>query len=319
MMACRGRVKHKLGQLKCCCSLCPMTIPAETVAFLTALYRRSSGYLTLSAVHPEQSSPSRHLPLRDIPAIEQSLSDLLVNNRRGWHALYSVATRRADLGRWKRGGVADLHQLPALFADIDRPPDDVLPRLRDSDPPPSAVVLSGRGVHAYWWLEQPTADWSRANAALRRLAQQFDGDRAQVAGALRLPGSLNPKRDAGRCVLHTLNDHVYALEDLSVANPPEARSSSRLAGGETLNPRLLDVVSVRLLANGGHLKSNGWIDAYCPCGHQHDRPGKHFAFNPRIGVGVCLGRHGRMLLKDVCEHLNIDPHDHGGIYQTTHS
>jgi hypothetical protein len=135
---------------------------------------------------------------------------------------------------------------------------------------------------------------------------------------LRLPGSHNPKPGRDRCTLHTLTDHHYPLETFAMPTI-RVRDPPRLARSDTLNPRLLDAVSVRLLAYGGYLKPNGWIAAYCPCGHQHDRPGAHFAFNPRLGVGVCHGRHGRLLLRELCDHLHIDPRDHGGIYQTIHS
>jgi hypothetical protein len=303
-----------------------MTIAAETVAFLTALYRRSSGYLTLSAIHPnrKQSTPSRHIPLADTSALEVGLRDLLTANRRGWHGLYSVATRQADLGRWQRGSKADLYHLPALFADIDHPPREVLPRLRDTHPPPSAVVLSGGGVHAYWWLSEPTADWTAANAALRGLAQRLDGDRTHIAGALRLPGTVNtkPGRDNARCSLHDLNDHHYTQEDFIIPMPKQIETMAardpprrhRRYNNRKLNPQLIQAVSSRLLADDGYIQNNGWIAAYCPCGHQRDRPGAHFAFNPSIGVGVCHGRHGRLLLRELCDHLHIDPRDHGGIY-----
>jgi hypothetical protein len=292
-----------------------MTTPAETVAFLTALYRRSAGYLTLSAVRPGQATPSRHIALADTSALASGLHDLLAGNRRGWHAFYSVAPRQTDLGRWRRGGTANLHHLPALFADIDRPPAEVLPRLRDTHPSPSAVVLSGGGVHAYWWLTAPTVDWRTANAVLRGLAQHLDGDRTHVAGALRLPGSRNPKPGRDRCTLHTLTDHHYPLEAFPMPTP-QVRDPPRLARSDTLNPRLLDAVSVRLLTHGGYLKPNGWIAAHCPAGHRRDHPGAHFAFNPRLGVGVCHGRHGCLLLRELCDHLHINPRDHGGIYST---
>jgi len=32
------------------------------------------------------------------------------------------------------------------------------------------------------------------------------------------------------------------------------------------------------------------------------------------GVGVCLGRHGRLLLKDLCLLLHLQPSDYGGFY-----
>jgi hypothetical protein len=306
-----------------------MTIPAETRAFLTALYRRSEGYLTLSTIHPDKShpTPSRHIPLADIPALEKGLFDLLAANRGGWGAVFSVATRKTNLGRWRRGGSDKLHQLPALFADIDRPPREVLPRLHDTHLPPSAIVMSGNGVHIYWWMTNPTNDWLWASAALRALAELFGGDRTSIAGAMRLPGTINtkPGRHNARCSLHTLNDHHYIKEDFMITLPkttetvavrdsPRRRERSSTPIDRTLNPQLIQAVSSRLLADGGHVQRNGWIAATCPCGHRHDRPGAHFAFNPQIGVGVCHGRHGRLLLRELCHYLNLDPTHYGGLY-----
>jgi hypothetical protein len=189
-------------------------------------------------------------------------------------------------------------------------------------------VLSGGGVHAYWWMSEPTDDWTWASAALRALANQLDGDRTNIAGAMRMPGTVNtkPRRDNTRCSLHTLNDHHYTQEDfiipipkpietVAVRDPPRRRRRSPTSLNRTLNPQLVQAVSSRLLADGGHIQRNGWIAAYCPCGHRHDRPGAHFAFNPSIGVGVCHGRHGRLLLRELCHYLNIDPIHYGGLYE----
>jgi len=306
-----------------------MIIPAETTAFLTALYRRSGGYLTLSAIHPDgtRPTPSRHTRLADTPALEQALLGLRTSNRGGWGAVFSVATRKTDLGRWRRGGHAELYRLPALFTDIDRPPRQVLPRLRGFHPSPSAVVLSGGGVHVYWWLARPTTDWLWASATLQALAEQLGGDRTHPAGAMRLPGTVNtkPGRNNAHCSLHTLNDRHYTKEDFdimlpkpiettAVRDPPRRRARSSTSTNRGLNRYLIHVVSSQLLADGGRVQRNGWIAAYCPCGHARDRPGAHFAFNPQIGVGVCHGRHGRLLLRELCGRLNINPNHHGGLY-----
>lgn len=306
-----------------------MTIPAETHAFLLALYRRSSGYLTLSALPPDRDcpTPSRHLRLNHVVGLESGVRAVLRANRHGWGAVFSVATRLGNLGRWRRGGGNDLYQLPALFADLDRPPRKALPCLHDCHPPPSAIVLSGGGVHAYWWLTDPTTDWEWASTVLQSLAEQLGGDRTHPAGAMRLPGTVNtkPGRNNARCTLHTLNNYHYTKEDfpimlpnpiqtVAVRDPPRRRERSFASTNRRLNPQLIRAVSARLLADGGHIQRNGWIAAYCPCGHRRDRPGAHFAFNPDIGVGVCHGRHGRLLLRDLCHHLKIDPIHYGGLY-----
>lgn len=43
--------------------------------------------------------------------------------------------------------------------------------------------------------------------------------------------------------------------------------------------------------------------------------GQHFGFLPTRGVARCFGRHGQLLLHDLCTHMEIDPADYGGLYQ----
>ena len=139
---------------------------------------------------------------------------------------------------------------------------------------------------------------------------------------MRLPGSRNPKlgRQYAPCTLLALNNIRYLKEDFpvmlpqpAVRAPPQQRKRAS-AAHRTLNRKLIDAVSARLLADGGRVQANGWIAAHCPGDDDRDRPGAHFAFNPQIGVGVCHGRHGRLLLRDLCQHLNINPTHYGGLY-----
>jgi hypothetical protein len=67
---------------------------------------------------------------------------------------------------------------------------------------------------------------------------------------------------------------------------------------------------------GGYWQRNGWLGACCPCGHEYDAPGRHFAFSPHKAVGVCLGKHGTLHLTDLCNRLQINPADYGGLYRT---
>jgi len=292
----------------------------ESLRFLTALTARAhTGYLTLTALPTDRSqpAPSRHLPLSDPDAFPDALTALHHANQRGWGGVCSLATRPHDLGRWRRGGQADLHQLLALFVDLDYAPAEACARLRDHPPPPSAIVLSGGGVHAYWWLSTPTSDWKRASALLDQLAHTLHGDRTHPSGALRLPGTRNtkPTRHGARCTLHHLSDHSYTWQDFFPpvsAPPPPPRLSPRSAA--SLNPALLEAVAQRLLVQGGYRQRNGWLATCCPCGHAHDRPGAHFAFHPDWGIGVCHGRHGRLLLRDLCPLLHLDPTEYGGYY-----
>lgn len=310
-----------------------MSISAETHAFLSAMYRGSRGYLTLTALPPSSrhAPPSRHIALHHPDQLAEGLTALLHQNHAGWSAVFSVATRRRDLGRWRRGSGAALATLPALFVDIDRSPAVALAALDAYPLPPSATVLSGGGVHAYWWLDEPTQDWGRAEATLRGLSRALDGDRTHPAGAMRLPGTINPKPDRGgaRCRLHTLTLNRYPLSAFP-AEPQRAtrshfnprhrhgpggkRKPPEASGSERLNPDLIRAVEAALLTGGGFYKANGWLAAHCPYPHKRDAPGMHFAFNPALGMGVCQGRHGRLLTRDICTQLNISIQAHGGLY-----
>jgi hypothetical protein len=82
-----------------------------------------------------------------------------------------------------------------------------------------------------------------------------------------------------------------------------------------LNPALVKGIAGCLLSEfHGHVKANGYIAALCPCGHCRDYPGSHFNFDPTRAIGTCFGRHGRLLLKDLCELLRVDPANYGGLY-----
>ena len=51
-----------------------------------------------------------------------------------------------------------------------------------------------------------------------------------------------------------------------------------------------------------------------PLDHERDAPGSHFFFNPSLGLGHCFGKHGRLLLTDLCAALSLNPNNYGGIY-----
>jgi hypothetical protein len=156
-----------------------------------------------------------------------------------------------------------------------------------------------------------------------------------VAQSLRLPGTVNHKPGRNGAICHLLDLHpgrCYSLLEfvpyLAEAEAEQAKRShsqpnvrwigNSLAWEDAhvgdLNPALVsDIANCLIQHYGGHLKSNGWIAALCPCGHTHDRPGKHFYFCAEAGLGWCWGRHGAMLLKDLCCALHIDVSSYGWI------
>ncbi len=307
---------------------------SEARTFLDALFARCDpeSILTLTALPPIVSlpTPSRHLPLRDVALLSNALERLEMANENGWSGLVGIGTRRANLGRWRRGGKNDLVALPALFVDIDTLK-GVEKRITRCPVQPSCIVSSGHGLHLYFYLREPTQDWRQATRVLCGLATYFKGDSAvSVAQSMRLPGTLNHK--SGResvpcCILDHYPERRYMLNDFSMFIQGNGKSRyrtpshnylfesdcNRVAIGDP-NPALIQDVTQNLIAAyGGRMQANGWLAAYCPCGHRRDGVGAHFGFNPAWGMGVCFGRHGRLRLIDLCPLLGIDPNCYGWV------
>lgn len=299
----------------------------DTLRFLEYLFERASapGYVTLSALPPAdtQPTPSRHIEVHDLTRLTAALDDLQTANRQGWGAVVGIALRKANLGRWHRGGKSDLTSLPALFVDCDHP--GQLEQLRSFWLPPSCLVHSGWGHHAYWFLHRPTQQFAFAESIMRGLAECFGGDNVtSSAHSLRLVGTINtkPGRAAFPCSLVELcPERRYALADFAayVQAPMPSRqtesinphrSVSAIYSQHHLRPDQVEsavrAVSDSLLHNyGGYTRRNGWIAACCPFGHTQDRPGMHFGWSPQHKCGRCFGRHGSVGLLEMCRQLGV--------------
>lgn len=259
----------------------------DTLAFLDVLFERcgllhSSARLTFTVIHPDGTfpTPSRHITLDNRAALLDTLQRLSDTNRMGWGAYFAVGLRKPGLSRWQRGGAAEVVALPAFYTDVDDPTDTTLVKLRRARLPPSVIVHSGGGYHAYWLLDEPTSDLNTARQVLQGLARTFGGDGLSSAQSLRLPGTVNckPERSGALCRLVETSDRHYRLSDFQPFLPP------------TPHP-------------------------LCPCGHARDAPGARFFFNPTIGCGRCHGRYGTLRLTDLCSVLGIDAATYGGVYR----
>ncbi|MEO8612837.1 MAG: hypothetical protein ABI690_33395, partial [Chloroflexota bacterium] len=193
--------------------------------------------------------------------------------------------------------------------------------------PPSVIVHSGGGYHAYWLLDEPTTDLSTSRQVLQGLARALGGDGLSPAQSLRLPGTVNtkPERGGALCHLVEISDRHYRLSDFQPFIPPTPRPaapqlSPRAAyhtGSRNLNAELLHVITAVLYRDYAAREGqrSTWMAALCPCGHARDSPGTHFFWNPTIGCGRCHGRHGTLRLTDLCSILGIDAAAYGGIYR----
>jgi hypothetical protein len=306
----------------------------DTLAFLDILFERcvslrSSSRLTFTVIHPtsQQPTPSRHIPLDNRAALLDTLQRLSDSNQMGWGAYFAVGLRKPGLSRWKRGGTSEVVALPAFYTDIDDPTDATVIKLRSARLPPSVIVHSGGGYHAYWLLDEPTRDLNTARQVLQGLARTFGGDGLSPAQSLRLPGTTNHKPERGGAVCHLVesSDRHYRLSDFGPFIPPmpspltrqSARQASHHTSSRILNVELIHAITTVLYRDyaAREQRRSDWLAALCPCGHARDSPGAHFFFNSTIGCGRCHGRHGTLRLTDLCSVLDIDAASYGGVYR----
>jgi Protein of unknown function (DUF3987)/Primase C terminal 1 (PriCT-1) len=132
------------------------------------------------------------------------------------------------------GTLDNCASLGVIFVDIDfkvLPESDARRRLDTFPLPPSLVVHSGHGLHAYWWLHERldlTTDDGRTHARdlLERLALALGADRsaAEPARVLRVPMTYNYKDEPVRVVMEQCDPErrysPWELDELLPEAPP---------------------------------------------------------------------------------------------------
>ncbi len=203
-----------------------MSIPNETRAYLDALFDDVTGYLDVRLLDPDDGRPRR----QPVDSIEKAAT--LASESEGVNVYVGIATRASGGKEKNEGGKANLREVRALWCDIDfhAEGDEALAvdALQSFPHPPSMVVRSGGGLHAYWLLDEPFAltdpdDVGRFECVLKGLADYLHGDFAATDAPriLRVPGTMNypnaKKRKEGRtvapCKLDRLDpERVYPFD-----------------------------------------------------------------------------------------------------------
>ena len=202
-----------------------------------ALYDGSDGVLELRAFSSDKSAPAvaqAFIPPTDAGARAGFIEKYAAQDL---DLYFGVATRMEKHGVLK-GDLEHCHQLPALFTDIDfkvTAEADARKRLSEFWLPPSLVVHSGGGWHAYWRLKEPLefpADEPLARSLLRRLGTALGGDMvaAEPTRVLRIPGTLNQKREYGAprpvTIVHDDLERAYNPTDFDDVLPPDPMPTS---------------------------------------------------------------------------------------------
>jgi P4 family phage/plasmid primase-like protien len=145
-----------------------------------------------------------------------------------------------------RGTEAETYGTSVLHVDIDPELDEAtnleqwqakkLEELEGFWPPPTRIEFSGRGYYALWAIEF-TEDWRRVKRINKWLALQLGGDKCyDVSRVLRLPGTLNPKPDAGWSRVVQTNQRNWTLEDFREA---DLDATERRLTDESIQPEPL--------------------------------------------------------------------------------
>jgi len=196
--------------------------------FLRALYRGAPDelYIELRCIHPTTSDAKSYWSrVGDKRTLSSAFTRATTLNREGYGFYFAPCLRATKSGKADAAAL-----LPALWVDLDCDDDPAqreaaLKKLHTFDPPPSVVIDSGGGQHAYWLLDTPVTldETSRKQTAgiLRGLFSALGGDPQyvkSVASVMRLPGSVNTKPERGGVVVSIVElnlDRHYPLTDFA--------------------------------------------------------------------------------------------------------
>lgn len=189
--------------------------------FLNALYAGiDDGWLELTFIAPDgiRLYPKVVVSWLPMPLVIGGVHLDAINrgNRKGYSCYFGVTVRdkryEAQTGTSKhgnaytyypRGKQADARYMTAVWLDADGGYEDGLAQIARLPLPPSIIVNSGGGAHAYWLLDKPLllTEFNRtlAQRTLRGVALAAGSDTkvAEFARVMRLPNTINTKPERG--------------------------------------------------------------------------------------------------------------------------
>jgi len=228
-------------------------------SFLSAVLPQSGSYCVVGLKKDEKPKQKFVGSIEEIGV----LADSLVSN--GYDAYYALASF-ADP---KEGRTAvNASQLKSFFIDIDcgigKPYADqaegvtaLKKFLKDTGLPKPTVVNSGRGVHAYWILDEaiPSSEWKPLAEKFKALCDKhkLDADpavTADLARILRIPDTLNFKNpeDPQNVSILTTGGLLNVEVIKEVLNTVEVDVFAGMVGKPFI-PREMDALTMQLMGN----------------------------------------------------------------------
>ena len=209
--------------------------------FDTVFQNAGTGFFTLWA-KKGQSNQTRWFSVSNSEQSSRAQKIASQLDTDGWDVYFSTClsgTKGGSGQGYARIKADDVTCIPSFFVDLDirddRHPhcpetaEDGLTSLMRLPIPPSLVVHSGGGLHAYWLLDKPIAvrsaeDLLQAKDSMKRFAcavraatgyESMDSHASEPARVLRVPGTHNYKQQPRPVVLLKETGHFYGLEQLA--------------------------------------------------------------------------------------------------------
>jgi hypothetical protein len=161
------------------------------------------GYVELSLIRPKAGQHDESHPW--FSPWPLGLDDFMTRakeTRGQWNSYFGVG-----IFSRMRGRNEDVLRIPSLWCDIDFKDiarADALAKLKEFPHQPSAGILSGGGLHLYWFLQESMEGKELANVRplLLGIARYFGGDKkaCTLKQILRIPNTFNIKYDPPRPV-----------------------------------------------------------------------------------------------------------------------
>lgn len=165
---------------------------------------------------------------------------------------------------------ANVTRVRALFCDFDGPWPD------DWHLPPSMIVQSNHGPHAYWLVDD--CDMSAFKAAQQRLARHYGSDPkvCDLPRVLRVPGFLHLKREPFRVELVCAPGYRYRMAEIldGIAALPEPPRPTYRQPVDGPMPKWRDVDPLQAFSAAGlygRPLGDGKHAVLCPWAHEHSR------------------------------------------------
>ena len=190
--------------------------------FDEAIYfaRILGGLLTFQIFPDRKNAPSARIfhHHSESPYLYAFLRDVLSPLNKQGAGVYVSVSETDGRGRKSEHVV----RIRAWFVDYDEgEKEEFLNKLRSSPLPPSIVVETRRGVHAYWLADEgaSVSNFARIQAGLIRA---FNGDpkAKDVARVLRMPGFYHCKEDPFLVRIVYASEVRYYEEEMDRAYPP---------------------------------------------------------------------------------------------------